>query len=404
MSRLTGILLLAAWPVWGQTLTVSLAKTNIPAGERVAVRIRVMRNNAQATDWSGFVRVSASGVRFRGKAGYALKSSDDADVDRTDAAEVFLNAGTNAMLNLSSFVPGEYTLRVEDLYGRVAAARLVFRVVPAAGRLLFSEVMFKTDSPTLRYVELYNPGPSSVVLSNLKLVRYSSSVSSVTSAAFFNSTGSAVLAAGGYAVVPADLGVLSAWFPQVADAGILKTNPFSSALSSAGSHLLLLRNGVLEDACEYESDWTEKDVALERVSFAAPAAGKSAWTPSVAASAVSASVRGSPGKANPGLRRTDRDVALRLEPARSTLKVAEGPVKVTVGADRPGLLSLSLLDGQGRVVMWLLRRQACGAGVPVEAWLDGRGMSAGLYVLRLEYTDEAAGLRSLRHAPLVVGW
>jgi hypothetical protein len=402
--RFLFVLAVCASGLEASSYSLSLAKTNAIAGERVGLKIRVLSAGGTTdTNYCGYVRIGSDGLRFRGKAGYA--PSGDSDVDGTGSIEVFLNRGTNASLHVCSFTPGTFVMRVEDPYERISAKRISLFLSKPMGKILFSEVMFKTASSSLRFVELYNPTPGPVTLTNVSIARYSSSSSSVLSAPFYSSAGSVLLPAREYALIPADISVLSGFFPDAADPAIVNPGPLSSSLSTSGSQLILFRNGLIEDACEYESAWTTDNVSLERISWLSPASDESAWRSSRTPSPVDSGVLATPGRENSSSGQEGSSVRLSIDPDETTAHPDDLPLRVLSTADRDGLLSLCVLDSEGRTGSWLLRNHPCTAGIPVEAFLPkDDSMAAGLHFFRLEYTDEQAGLRVLSHKSFVLGW
>jgi hypothetical protein len=396
MRPLLAFLLLLASPAFAVHFSLSLAKTAFSAGERVALKVKVLNDNGTvASNYSGWIKLRSTDPTLR----------IGGDADLTGNGNILISLGTNGGLFVHSFNPGDVTLSAEEYMRNspspVGPGSLSFAITPVKNDVVITEIMFKTVSTNYHYIELFNASDSTIDLNGLSIYKYKSS-SATNKLLLAQVTAPTPLDPKCFFVVAKNRSRLLELFSVPTNA----VRNFYSIKPDTYSHQLVVAlNGTNRDGFEYSSSDTVDNVSLERQSSAPDAA----WTPSLSRSQVLSSFFGTPGRENStAAPAAPSGAAVTFSTDRMLLAAGETGL-FSFASDIPGRAVVSLLDASGHRIKDLFAESDIGRGIDYPVQLDatdgdGRPLAVGPYVASLRFVNDALGLTARKNILVIVGW
>ncbi len=267
--------------------------------------------------------------------------------------------------------------------------------------VVINEIMATASEGRADFVEVYNGGGVSVDAGELIVAYWAKSGRRRTARLC---EGSYLMAAGGYVVVTRDGEAVSRLFTVEDEGAVVECGRFP-VLAKEGVVAIMDADSVVLDSVAYREGWhhplqkEHKDVSLERIDVLGGSNDASNWT-----SALESAGYATPGGRNSVAR--DGDVV-----GAGMLRVSLGSEVICPRGDGVGLpsvlevgvwsggdvsgVSMSVYDGEGRLVARPVRNRAVGSGREVLVW-DGRGedgvvVRARSYVVVVEAWESGGG-------------
>lgn len=271
------------------------------------------------------------------------------------------------------------------------------------GNLLINEVMFEPAEGSVDFVELYNPGPSTLDLRQLELLRLDAAGIPLESAALAQA--GRILLPGGLLVLCENPGAVMSQYPcHGGDTAFLQLRTMPSLLAGGGQIAIRRRDGTEIDRMAFHPGMHHpllqrtKGVSLERLRVSVSGMEAANWH-----SAGQDCLGATPG------RRNSQAGAEAMEAGQLQLDNEWFTPDNDGHADQaalryrfpqPGiLLTVSVYDAWGMPVRVLCRHRLCGtSGMLVWDGMqeDGRPAAAGNYILTAEAQDAAGRQQSVK--------
>lgn len=267
--------------------------------------------------------------------------------------------------------------------------------------LVINEIMATASEGRADYVEVYNGGDAPVDAGELIVAYWTKSGRKRTARLC---EGSYLLAAGGYVVATKDVEAVGRLFTVVDEGAVVECGKFP-VLAKEGVVAIMDADSVVIDSVAYREGWhhplqkEHRDVSLERIDVRGGSNDASNWT-----SALESAGYATPGGRNSVAREGEVSGVGRLRVSLGSEVICprgDGvglpsvlEVEVWSGGDVSGV-SMSVYDGEGRLVARPVRNRAVGSGREVLVW-DGRGedgvvVGARSYVVVVEVWESGGG-------------